>query len=111
LNPFKSTVSLPEEEERRSDIVIRSGGVYMDSVEFVLPDGLEVESLAEPVDVSTPFGSVSLNVVHEGNSVFVVQRSSIVKGRYPKEKYGALRLFVKLLSGISDSKMVLRKVK
>ena len=111
LNPFKSTVSLPEEEERRSDIVIRSGGVYLDSVEFVLPDGFEVESLAQPVDVSTPFGSVSLNVVQEGNSVFVVQRSSIVKGRYPKEMYGALRLFVKLLSGISDSKMVIRKVK
>lgn len=111
LNPFKSTVSLPEEEERHSDIVIKSGGVYLDSVEFVLPEGFEVESLAQPVDVSTPFGSVSLNVVQDGNSVFVVQRLSLFKGRYPKDMYGALRLFVKLLSGISNSKMVLRKVK
>lgn len=111
LNPFKSTVSLPEEEERHSDIVIKSGGVYLDSVEFVLPEGFEVESLAQPVDVSTPFGSVNLNVVQDSNSVFVVQRLSLYKGRYPKNMYGALRLFVKLLSGTSNSKMVLRKVK
>ena len=111
LNPFKSTVLLPEEEERHTDIVIKSGGVYLDSVEFVLPEVFEVESLAEPFDVSTPFGSISLNVVQDGNSIYVVQRLSLIKGRYPKEMYGALRLFVKTLSGISNSKMVLRKVK
>jgi hypothetical protein len=111
LNPFKSTVSLPDEEERHTDIVIKSGGVYLDSVEFVFPETFEVESLAEPVDFSTPFGSISLNVVQDGNSVSVVQRLSLSKGRYPKEMYGALRLFVKVLSGIGNSKIVLRKVK
>ena len=110
LNPLKGIDQLPQEENRRTDIVIKSGAVYIDNIDIVLPEGFQVESLLQPFEISSPFGSLELVVRQEDGVVRISQKLTLNKGRYPKEKYASLRLFVNALSQISASKIVLKKV-
>lgn len=109
LTPLKGVSQLPAGDDRRTDVVIKSGAVYIDNVEIVLPDGFMVESLLQPVNLSSSIASFEVDAVQEGNVVRISQKLSFNKGRYSKELYAELRSVVKALYDVSASKVVVRK--
>ena len=109
LNPLKGVSQLPAGDDRRTDVVIKSGAVYVDNVEIVLPDGFMVESLLQPVNISSSIASFEVDAVQEGNVIRISQKLSFNKGRYSKELYAELRSVVKALYDVSASKIVVRK--
>ena len=109
LNPLKGVSQLPAGDDRRTDVVIKSGTVYVDNVEIVLPDGFMVESLLQPINISSSIASFEVDAVQEGNVVRISQKLSFNKGRYSKELYAELRSVVKALYDVSASKVVVRK--
>ena len=109
LNPLKGVSQLPAGDDRRTDVVIKSGTVYVDNVEIVLPDGFMVESLLQPINISSSIASFEVDAVQEGNVVRISQKLSLNKGRYSKELYAELRSVVKALYDVSASKVVVRK--
>ena len=109
LEPLKGVSQLPAEDNRCTDVVIKSGTVYIDNVEIVLPDGLMVESMLQPVNVSSPIASLEVDAVQEGKVVRISQKLSFNKGCYSKDLYAELCSVIKAVCNVSASKVIVRK--
>ena len=75
----------------------------------MLPDGLMVESMLQPVNVSSPIASLEVDAVQEGKVVRISQKLSFNKGRYSKDLYGELCSVIKAVCNVSASKVIVRK--
>ena len=111
LNVFQGRFSVPEAcAERTQDVVITYGFLDEDSIEIKLPKGYEIEALPAVKDLVTPFGEFQTKFDLREDTLLVVQRLNVRSGRYPKEMYNDFREFRKALSGLYNTKIILRKL-
>jgi transglutaminase-like putative cysteine protease len=82
-------------EERLFDIEIERGYIDEDKYKIVLGDGIVVDALPDPVDLTTTFGSYSLTVVHEkeNDQIVVHRKVTMNEGVFDKSEYEAFKDF------------------
>ena len=108
VTPLRSGVDW-QRGERKNDIFIETGAVYLDSIEIVAPASYELESLPKAVNLECSWVSLSSGFKVDGNKVTVVMKAVFKAGRYPKESYAEFRTAARKFNNLCTSKIVFRK--
>jgi transglutaminase-like putative cysteine protease len=98
---------VPEKlETRKTNIVLRTPGIDIDSIHFVLPQGMYPELLPEPVKIKSKFGEYEVSYKIDDTGLLYVRRLKMVKGEFPPDSYQALVDFFKGISKADNTKLV-----
>ena len=108
VTPLRSGVGW-QRGERKNDIFLETGAVYLDSIEIVAPASYELESLPKAVNVECSWVSLSSGFKVDGNKVTVVLKAVFKAGRYPKENYAEFRTAARKFNNLCTSKIVFKK--
>jgi transglutaminase-like putative cysteine protease len=93
-------------EERKTDVVIRSAYLDLDTINYTLPENLYPEFLPEPVKINSKFGEYEASFKFDAGKVTYIRRMKVWKGRFPKETYNELVDFYKNVSKADNIKLV-----
>ncbi len=75
-------------KERKQNIVVNSGYIERDTLEFKLPMGFRIEATFDPIEIDSDFGSYKAEiVVNEDNRFFYIREFSQNSGTFDKSKY------------------------
>ncbi|MDR2125246.1 MAG: DUF3857 domain-containing protein [Prevotellaceae bacterium] len=108
VNPFNKN-SIKPDKERHLDILIKHGYRDIDTIIVNFPSDMAVEAMPKPVSVKSEFGEFTFNMKHEKGKIEIIQTFLLHSGDYPKEKYEELSTFMKSVSQVENSKIVLKK--
>lgn len=86
------------------------GYVSTDSITMVLPEGYAIESVPKSESVSSEFGCYSLQCEVKENEVRFVSVFKIKSGKYPADLYDQWVQWRKIVSGICNGKVIIKKV-
>lgn len=111
-NISNRNLAIPERcRNRKRDLVIFRG--YLDEDEFTihLPENFKPETLIQPVNLETKFGSYKIVLEEKAPGVLQYNRKLLIKsGRYAKEDYESYRNFRKKIARYDNSRIVLTKI-
>ena len=76
------------------------GRGYLDEDHFIItiPNGYEIESIPENIEIKSKFGEYSIQIIVEGEKISYSRKLIINKGSYPKSDYQEYRNFRKDVS-------------
>jgi len=81
-----------------------------DEVRVLAPEGFRLENLPAPVNISTLFGQFEMSVRQEAGNLLVVHRKLTLNSRiHPPERFQDLVAFLKTISKLDKTKLVLVK--
>ena len=106
MNKFE--FSLPENQERKSEIVFTSADfIDIDTIKYKLPDNFHLEGALNDISFKSVFGEYSSNVKVEQGMITYVRKFSGKSGRFPKEKYKEIYDFFRNVNKSDKMKIVL----
>ena len=105
----RSTYIPPKTDHRLRNIVQMVPYIDVDSVEYVLPEGFEVEFIPEPSIIVTPFGEYNSAYTRRGNTIIYSRQMKRFKGTYARERYGEFIKFYKDISSADKGQVILIK--
>jgi len=85
-------------KERRTDIRRTYPYIDADTIEYVIPDGMDTEYLPDANEIKSPFGEYRSYTERIDNKIFYYRQVKMFKGTFPKELYND---FVKFYYDIS----------
>jgi hypothetical protein len=98
---------VPEKiESRKTDVVLRSNYLDVDTVNFQFPENLYPEFLPQPVKVSSRFGEYEASFQFSEGSLIYIRKMKVSKGRFPKEAYNEYVEFYKNINKADNIKLV-----
>jgi hypothetical protein len=97
--------------KRRNPIYAGSDRSYTRNIHISVPTGYHLPQVPATVSVSNPLGTLVSEYHTEGNEVTIVQKSTIVRGNYPKQEYPRLLELLGPSSGAAIPSLVWEKVK
>ncbi len=86
----RSQTRLTADEERKYDIRIEDGYTFTDTVEIELPAGFEVESVPQPIDMKTKFGTYKAIATVKDNKIIYFRQRQTLASRFPASDYAAM---------------------
>lgn len=95
------------DEERKFDIAFYNEFQQTDSVEIDMPGGYEPESVPQPVQVKSKYGSYINSVKLDGNKIVYYRHFEQFKGRYPINEYAEIALFYERIYKADRARIVL----
>lgn len=110
LNPnlYTRVLEIPKQDKnRRFTLEIRRGYSYNDEINIQLPENYSLESLFQPFQLETEFGSYSISVSLKENRLHYKRKFMLLSGQWPKEKYNDYVNFLKQIEKKDKSKIVL----
>lgn len=102
--------TLKSDTLRTEDIVISYGYVDEDDVTFIIPEGYEIEAMPSDTIINSTFGTFSIQLTVNANTVRVNRRLLLKAGTYPAEQYLQLFNFFQTAVNSESQKMVLKKI-
>lgn len=106
--PF-SKHSQYRDKERNYDIYRAAGYEEVTVAKIRIPATMEVESQPRPCSVTAPFGSYSLRIDIEGDTITVEQRTRIHAGTYSRDLFESYRDFISGRAKAFNANIVLKK--
>ncbi|KAA3623919.1 MAG: transglutaminase family protein, partial [Flavobacterium sp.] len=110
LNPniFQRIEDIPSKVNNRTQpLVIRRGFTETDNITLLLPLNYELESVFDPVSITTKFGTYRSSVEIVNEATIRYKREFLLNsGRYPKEDFNAYVDFIKDVVRSDRSKIV-----
>jgi len=98
---------VPEKvESRKTNVVLESAFVDLDTIRYHLPEGIYPEFLPKPVTIKSRFGEYEANFTLDQNDLIYVRRLKMQRGEYPPESYTELIDFYKGLNRADNTKLV-----
>jgi hypothetical protein len=109
--PFPGEVKYFLQSARRTHpIYITYPFEQMDDITLQLPKSMRVESVPDPKNNTTPFGTYSLTIENNGTSVHIQRHFSMRAGLIGPQYYSLLRGFLTSVRQADDNQMVLKSV-
>ncbi len=105
----RSTYVPPKDEKRLRDIVQLVPFIDVDSVEYVLPEGFDVEFIPEPSTIVTPFGEYRSAYSCRDNKIIYSRQMKRFKGSYARDRYAEFTKFYKDISIADKGQVILIK--
>ena len=110
-NPMhKNYRAVKKDEKREQDVIIRYGYVDEEEMEFIIPEGYELENKPEALVVKEPFGTFTWAVVPDGKTVKVITRLEKHSGQWPASIYQKIQEFEKNVEKHYNQRIVLKKI-
>jgi hypothetical protein len=78
---------------RKHDIMIRGGILRTDTLQITIPTDYIPETIPQSATISSLFGDYSIDIKQEENTLYIIQRIFIRKGRYPADTAEEFRNF------------------
>jgi uncharacterized lipoprotein YehR (DUF1307 family) len=100
---------LPEDTDRRLDLVRQSTYTSQDSLVFIFPEGYTAENIPADVRLNTPYGSYEQHIDQLENGIVVQRRIRIEQVQAPAAEYQNLRRFYLDCAKADAAQMVLLK--
>lgn len=97
----------PRNSDRKTNVVLKSPYIHIDSIRFVLPEGYEIESSPENFEYKTRFGEYSASIEIQDRNILYVRKRKRNKGVFPADSYDEFRAFYKKISKADKAKLVL----
>lgn len=95
--------------ERLYDMVVSGSSSRVEKITIHIPEGFVVESMPALPSMSTDFFDLECSAVQNGNLVEVIIKTSVKKGRFPKETYSEFRNLAKSFNKVYDANLVIVK--
>lgn len=110
-NGFNQIQFVPDRyRNRTTPLALRWAFVDEDNVQISLPEGYETSSLPEAVTLESPFGTYEMKIEQNADGKLnYFRKFERNEGIFPKEKYEEFREFLKTVSRLDASKVVLKK--
>jgi len=106
-NLMNRSTYIPEKvENRKTNVVIRTGFVDLDTIRYHLPEGIYPEFLPKPVVLKSRFGEYETNFTVDQNDLIYIRRLKMQRGEYPPESYTEFIDFYKGLNKADNMKLV-----
>lgn len=105
LSQIKTVPSLSE--NRKSDFVIMTSYIDIDSVSIDLPQNYSIESTLSPIKIETLFGSYEAKAEIKAGKLFYYRRMQMERGTYPPSMYKEYIDFRKKIVKADKSQIVL----
>ena len=94
-------------KERKSDIQIRRGYIYIDTISFSIPPGYKIENAPDKLMVDTGFGSYSTEIISDTGGFKYIRTFKVYKGNYPVTDYPDFVDFFEKISLADENKLIL----
>ena len=108
--PYYQSVSFSSNDERR--LPFENSFPFQDDyeVEFSIPEGYKFSEIPKSTNLTTEFGTYTINYDLKDNKLFVHRILTINKGLYPKEKYSEYIAFRKKTASNDNTKVLISKL-
>jgi hypothetical protein len=110
LNLMNKNRDIPKRTEKRySEIkIIRSLG-ETDSITYKIPAGYHVETIPDPVSISSRFGSYEAQVKTSDDEILYIRSYTLKKGLYPPSDFTKLMDFITAITLADEMKLILKR--
>ena len=98
--------SLTGSRGRKADILITEGFIEIDSLVYQVPADLKIESFPDPVNISSPYGLYTSEVVRGEDILIYFRKLQFNKGIYLASSYTELVDFIDQILVADDEKCV-----
>lgn len=106
-NLMNRSTYVPEKiENRKTNVVVSTAFVDLDTIRYHLPEGIYPEFLPKPVVLKSRFGEYESNFTLDQNDLIYVRRLKLQRGEYPPESYTEYIEFFKSLNRADNMKLV-----
>ncbi|HEY5746705.1 MAG TPA: DUF3857 and transglutaminase domain-containing protein [Chryseolinea sp.] len=106
-NLMNRSTYIPEKvENRKTNVVVRSSFVDLDTIRYHLPEGIYPEFLPKPVVLKSRFGEYETTFTLDQNDLIYIRRLKMQRGEYPPESYSEFIDFYKGLNKADNTKLV-----
>jgi hypothetical protein len=78
----------PKVKTRRTNIRRTYQYLDADTIEYIIPENMEVEFLPDNKEINSAFGVYKASVAKKDNSILYIREVKMYKGTFPKETYG-----------------------
>ncbi len=110
-NAFNKNSYVPSRyRNRKQPIQISRGYLDEDQYSIIIPDGYEVETLPEGIELKNEFGEYRFSISQEGQKLIYNRKLYVKKGEYPSTAYKTCRDFMKKIKKWDNSKIVLKSI-
>ncbi|RRO21396.1 DUF3857 domain-containing protein [Flavobacteriaceae bacterium 14752] len=110
-NILNQSINIPDKyEERMTPFVISRGFFDEDQLVFNMPEGMQIESMPQPIEFKTKFGKYHAKVTKNEKGQLIYERSMLLKqGDFSKQDYNSFRTFMSNVHKADQSKVILIK--
>lgn len=106
-NLMNRSTFIPEKlDARKTNIVIRSSYLDLDTIRYHLPEEIYPEFLPEPVSIKSAFGEYESKYVIDQGSVIYIRKMKSNKGEFPAATYNSFIDFYKSVNKSDNTKIV-----
>lgn len=99
---------IPEKvDNRKYDVVIRTGYVDYDTIRYQIPESAYPEFLPQDVKISSRFGEYECGYKMEQGKLMYIRKMTMNKGKYPADSYKELQDFYRNVNKADNVKVVL----
>jgi transglutaminase-like putative cysteine protease len=106
-NLMNRSTYIPEKlESRKTNVVLRTPYVDIDTIRYQIPEEIYPEFLPEPLKFSSRFGEYEASFKIDQGSLLYVRRVKMKKGEFPAESYTELIDFYKNMNKADNTKIV-----
>lgn len=100
----------PNIKDRKQNLKINRGFLDEDTIEYTIPSGLKIETLPESIQIENKFGLYEINFKKLSDREFEFSRKfHLKKGEFPPEDYETYREFLKTISRLDRTKILLSR--
>jgi transglutaminase-like putative cysteine protease len=93
-------------DARKNKVVIKTGYVDLDTINYTIPEEIYPEFLPEAVKIKSRFGEYEASFTVDQGKVIYVRRVRMINGEYPPDSYNELIDFYKSVSKADHQKIV-----
>ena len=109
INLMNRKTYIPKKlKNRKNPIVLDYPYCDIDSIQYTLPENMKIENLPKLVNLESEFGKYTTKIEVKDNKVIYIRRYEMFKGRFPAEKYEAIRKFYKSIVRADKAKLILK---
>lgn len=106
-NLMNRSTYIPEKiENRKTEVVLRTPYIEVDTIRYTLPEDVYPEFMPEQFVIKSKFGEYQSSFKVDRGSLIYIRRLQMNKGTYPPESYQELIDFYKNMNKADNLKMV-----
>ncbi|MCU4175439.1 DUF3857 domain-containing protein [Carboxylicivirga sp. N1Y90] len=110
LNLFNSFNSVPRyARNRKNPVYVQRNYSECDTISYVIPSNLAIESLPKKQELNTKYGSYLSHTENKDGKIVYYRYFQINKGTYPKEEFNDFREFLEEISIADNAKTILKQ--
>ncbi len=102
----RSTYTPEKSENRKTNVILRSSYLDLDTIKYSIPEEIYPEFVPEPVKIKSRFGEYEASYKLDQGKLVYIRRIKMIKGEFPADSYNELIDFYKGINKADNLKMV-----